>query len=150
MSFERVLICQQINLSLEERIRAVTNVCLSYFIDGPICSHKSQLSSQFYTGIRRSVNLTCYMNDGNPSKLNFTWHLPNGITRLGYYLNITSSFITVLPNQIEDFGQATCRAQNELGLFGECHINMIMGGKYYFLKEIQIFTFLFLRYTRSN
>ncbi len=84
---------------------------------------------QFFTGIRRSINLTCFMNDANPSKLNFTWSLPNGNKHLGYYLNTTSSYLTVTPNQSEDFGQVTCRAQNELGLFGECYIKMIMGGK---------------------
>ena len=70
------------------------------------------------------------MNDANPSKLNFTWLLPNGRTHLGYYLNTTSSYITFLPDYSEDFGQVICRAQNELGLFGECHINLIMGGNY--------------------
>jgi hypothetical protein len=69
------------------------------------------------------------MNDANPSKLNFTWLLPNGNKRLGYYLNTTSSYITVTPTYSEDFGKATCRAQNEFGLFGECHINIVMGGK---------------------
>ena len=69
------------------------------------------------------------MNDGNPSKLNFTWILPNGNKRLGYYLNTTSSYITYTPNYNEDFGQTTCRAQNELSLSGECHINLNMGGK---------------------
>jgi hypothetical protein len=114
-------------------------------IDGPTCSHKIQHPPQFFTGIHRSINLTCFMNDGNPSKLNFTWLLPNGNKRLGYYINTTSSYITVLPNHSDDFGEATCRAENELGLFGECHINMIMGGKYQtivfyiYKKSIHIF-----------
>ena len=73
------------------------------------------------------------MNDANPAKLNFTWILPNGETHLGHLLNQTASYITVLPNHIEDFGQVTCRAQNELDLFAECHINMIMGGNVYLL-----------------
>ncbi|CAF3221358.1 unnamed protein product [Rotaria sp. Silwood2] len=95
---------------------------------GPTCSHKIQYAPQFFTGIHRSINLTCFMNDANPSKLNFTWLLPNGHTHLGYYINTTSSYLTILPKHSEDFGQVICRAQNELGLFGECHINMIMGG----------------------
>jgi hypothetical protein len=69
------------------------------------------------------------MFNGNPSKINFTWHLPNGNVRLGSYLNTTSSYITIIPNNSTDFGEVTCRAQNELGLFGECHVNMILGGK---------------------
>jgi hypothetical protein len=69
------------------------------------------------------------MNNGNPSKINFTWHLPNKKIYLGNYLNATSSYITIIPNHIDDFGQVTCRAQNELNLFGECHINMILGGE---------------------
>ena len=69
------------------------------------------------------------MHDSNPPKLNFTWLLPNGNKHLGYYLNITSSYITLTPNHIDEFGQAICRAQNEFGLIGECHINLIMGGK---------------------
>ena len=68
------------------------------------------------------------MNDANPSKLDFTWILSNGKKYLGYYLNETSSYITVLPNSTSDFGQVTCRAQNEFGLFGECHVNIVMGG----------------------
>ncbi|CAF4568039.1 unnamed protein product [Rotaria sp. Silwood1] len=95
---------------------------------GPTCSHKTQYIPQFFTGIHRSINLTCFMNDANPSKLNFTWLLPNGHTLIGYYLNTTSSYITILPKHSEDFGQIICRAQNELNLFGECHINMVMGG----------------------
>ncbi|CAF0811340.1 unnamed protein product [Rotaria sordida] len=95
---------------------------------GPTCTHKIQYVPQFFTGIHRSINLTCFMNDANPSKLNFTWLLPNGRTHLGYYLNTTSNYITFLPDHSEDFGQVICRAQNELGLFGECHINLIMGG----------------------
>ncbi|CAF0988277.1 unnamed protein product [Adineta steineri] len=95
---------------------------------GPTCSHKIQFPLQFFTGIHRPINLTCFMNDANPSKLNFTWILPNGIERSGYYLNQTASYITVIPKQIQDFGQATCRAQNEPNLFAECHVNMIMGG----------------------
>jgi hypothetical protein len=105
------------------------SICLLYSIDAPTCSHKIQFPLQFFTGIHRPINLTCFMNDANPSKLNFTWILPNGNIRLGHYLNKTSSYITVLPTYTEDFGQVTCRAQNELDLFGECHINMIMGGK---------------------
>jgi hypothetical protein len=68
------------------------------------------------------------MNNGNPSTNNFTWHLPNGNVYLGYYLNTTSSYLTINPKSVTDFGQITCRAQNELGLFGECHINMTLGG----------------------
>lgn len=68
------------------------------------------------------------MHYGNPSKINFTWHLPNGNTRFGYYLNKSSSYITLKPTNITDFGQITCRAQNELGLFGECYFNMGLGG----------------------
>jgi hypothetical protein len=68
------------------------------------------------------------MNNGNPSKINFTWHLPNGNIRLGHYLNTTSSYITIIPNSNTDFGQVICRAQNELGLFGECYVNMSLGG----------------------
>lgn len=68
------------------------------------------------------------MKNANPSKINFTWYLPNRNTRLGHPLNKTSSYLTVVPYYISDFGQITCRAQNELGLFGECHINMVLGG----------------------
>lgn len=104
-------------------------IYLIVYIDSPTCSHKTSTTPQFFTGIHRSINLTCFMNDGNPSKLNFTWLLPNGNKRLGHYLNTTANYITITPKHSEDFGQATCRAQNELGLSGECHINMIMGGK---------------------
>ena len=68
------------------------------------------------------------MKNGNPSKINFTWHLPNGNKRLGHYLNKTSSYITIIPYHTADFGQITCRAQNELGLFGECYTKMILAG----------------------
>jgi hypothetical protein len=103
-------------------------VTVFFILDSPICSHKTPLPLQYYTGIHRPINLTCHMNNGNPSKNNFTWHLPNGNIHLGYYLNTTSSYITIIPKYITDFGQITCRAQNELGLFGECHINMTLGG----------------------
>jgi hypothetical protein len=99
-----------------------------FILDSPICSHKKLFLPQLYTGIHRPINLTCHMNNGNPSKNNFTWHLPNGHIRLGDNLNTTSSYITIIPKHTTDFGQVNCRAQNELGLFGECHINMILGG----------------------
>jgi hypothetical protein len=92
---------------------------------------------QFYTGIHRPINLTCHMNNGNPSKINFTWHLPNGNVRLGYYLNTTSSYLTIIPNTYTDFGQITCRAQNELGLFGECYMNMTLGGLLKVFSELR-------------
>ncbi|CAF3351027.1 unnamed protein product [Rotaria socialis] len=95
---------------------------------GPTCSHRIQYPPQFFTGIHRSINLTCFMNDANPSNLNFTWILPDGNTHIGYYINSTSNYLTVLPNHSDDFGQVICRAENELGLSGECHINMVMGG----------------------
>lgn len=98
------------------------------FVDSPICSYKNSLLPQVFTGIHRPINLTCHMNNGNPSKINFTWHLPNGNILLGYYLNTTSSYITLIPKTNIDFGQITCRAQNELNLFGECFINMNLGG----------------------
>lgn len=69
------------------------------------------------------------MHGANPSKLNFTWLLPNAKQRAGLYLNSTASYLTVLPNQLNEFGPITCRAQNELDLVGECRIDMIMGGK---------------------
>ena len=69
------------------------------------------------------------MHEANPVKLNFTWLLPNGNQRLGYYLNQTASYLTVTPIESDDFGQAICRAENELGLAGECQISLIMGGK---------------------
>lgn len=104
---------------------------LFYSIDGPTCSHKIQSPLQFFTGIHRPVNLTCFMNDANPSNLNFTWFLPDGSTRLGdYYINSTSNYLTILPDYTTDFGQFICRAHNELGLSGECYINMVMGGNY--------------------
>jgi hypothetical protein len=90
------------------------------------------------------------MYNGNPSKINFTWYLPNGNIYLGYYLNTTSSYITVIPDSTTDFGQATCRAQNEVGLFGECHVNMILGGesslflRVYILRLNSIYTCAFL------
>jgi len=96
------------------------------------------------------------MHDSNPSKLNFTWLLPNGNRRLGYLLNTTSSYILLTPNHSEDFGQVTCRAQNELGLIGECQVHLIMGGKqttqltkkrFTFFKKHTIFHF---RHTGSN
>ena len=68
------------------------------------------------------------MKNANPSKINFTWYLPNGNVRLGHHLNSTSGYLTIVPSYTTDFGQVTCRAQNELGLFGECHINMVLGG----------------------
>ncbi|CAF0878185.1 unnamed protein product [Adineta ricciae] len=108
--------------------QVLSNTFQTDVVYGPTCAHKVHPSHQFFTGIHRPINLTCFMNDANPSKLNFTWILPNGETHLGHLLNQTASYITVLPNHIEDFGQATCRAQNELDLFAECHINMIMGG----------------------
>ncbi|UJR31889.1 hypothetical protein I4U23_019363 [Adineta vaga] len=112
----------------QQQHQILSNTFQTDVVYGPTCAHKVQSSHQIFTGIHRPINLTCFMNDANPSKLNFTWILPNGNTRLGHHLNQTSNYITVIPNQIEDFGQATCRAQNELDLFAECHINMIMGG----------------------
>ena len=91
------------------------------------------------------------MNDANPSNLNFTWILPDGHTHIGYYINSTSNYLTVLPNHSDDFGQVICRAENELGLSGECHINMVMGGNYklfsFFYKDNKLFFFVIFRYT---
>ena len=69
------------------------------------------------------------MHDANPAELNFTWQLPDGSEQLGHSLNSTASYITVHPSQSNDFGRVTCRAQNALDLVGECHLNIIMGGK---------------------
>lgn len=107
-------------------------------LDSPICSHKFTLQPpQFYTGIGRSINLTCHMNNGNPARNNFTWHLPNGQILLGNSLNLTSSSLTITPQSYLDFGQVICRAQNELGLFGECLMNMSLGGLLKKTRSIQ-------------
>lgn len=105
-----------------------TRFVFCYILDSPICSRKITTLPEFLTGIRRPINITCHMNNGNPTKLNFTWHLPNGHKRFGNYLNRTSNYITIKATNTTDFGQITCRAQNELGLFGECHFNMVLGG----------------------
>ncbi|CAF1365858.1 unnamed protein product [Adineta steineri] len=131
---KRIFHCQAIqnskinNGNNQKQLRILSNTLQMDVSYSPICSHKISFLSQFYTGIHRPINLTCHMLNGNPPKNNFTWHLPNGNIRLGHYLNISSSYITIIPNQYTDFGQVTCRAQNELGLFGECHVNMILGG----------------------
>lgn len=100
----------------------------SFLLDSPRCSSRSPFPPDILTALGRPINLTCHMNNGNPSKINFTWHLPNGHIRLGHYLNATSSYITVIPKEIDEFGPTICRAQNDLGLFGQCHLKMILGG----------------------
>ena len=129
MSSECVIIRQQINLSLGKTTPVSIlsfSLCLP---DAPKCAQKTQSSPQFYTGLRRPINLTCFMHGANPSKLNFTWLLPNKKQRSGVYLNSTASYLTVLPNQLDEFGPVICRAQNELDLVGECRLNIMMGGK---------------------
>ncbi|CAF3767718.1 unnamed protein product [Rotaria sordida] len=132
---KRIFHCEAIQKHLnnnnekqQEQHRILSNILQMDVAYSPICSHKISFVPEYSTGIHRPINLTCHMNNGNPSKLNFTWHLPNGNIYLGYYLNKTSSHITIIPNSNIDFGQITCRAQNELGLFGECHFNMVLGG----------------------
>ena len=100
----------------------------SSLLDSPRCSSKTPFLPDILTARGRPINLTCHMNNGNPSKINFTWLLPNGHIRLGHRLNATSSYITVIPQQIDEFGPIICRAQNHLGLFGQCHLKMILGG----------------------
>ena len=112
----------------QRRIHCLSVVDVLFFLDSPICSHKFTLQPQIYTGIGRSINLTCHMKNGNPARNNFTWHLPNGQIVLGSSLNLTSSYLTITPLNYVNFGQVICRAQNELGLFGECHMNMSLGG----------------------
>ncbi|CAF0986525.1 unnamed protein product [Rotaria magnacalcarata] len=111
-----------------EQHRILSNILQMDIAYSPICSRKTTTLPEFLTGIRRPINITCHMNNGNPTKINFTWHLPNGHKRFGNYLNKTSNYITIKADNITDFGQITCRAQNELGLFGECHFNMVLGG----------------------
>ncbi|CAF2879252.1 unnamed protein product [Rotaria sp. Silwood2] len=116
------------NDNQQEQHRILSNILQLDVAYSPICSRKISFVPEFSTGIHRPINLTCHMINGNPTKINFTWHLPNENIRLGHYLNKTSSYITIIPNYNTDFGQITCRAQNELGLFGECHFNMVLGG----------------------
>ncbi|UJR14833.1 hypothetical protein I4U23_001818 [Adineta vaga] len=110
-----------------QQLRILSNTLQMDVAYSPICSQKTLFPIQLYTGINRTINLTCHMSNGNPAKINFTWHLPNGNIHLGSYLNTSSSYITYLPTHNTDFGQVTCRAQNNLGLSGECHVNMILG-----------------------
>lgn len=125
-----VLVCQQRNRLSEEEgeEKHCTEEDVLFISDSPICSQKFASPPQLYTGIGRPINFTCHMNNGNPTRNNFTWHLPNGSIYFGHSLNSTSSYLTITPGSITDFGQITCRAQNELGLAGECHINMSLGG----------------------
>ncbi|CAF1279939.1 unnamed protein product [Adineta ricciae] len=130
---KRTLHCQAVqtpSIKSEQhapQLRILSNTLQLDVAYSPICSQKNSSPPQLYTGINRAINLTCHMSNGNPTKVNFTWHLPNGNIYLGSYLNTSSSYITYLPAYTTDFGQVICRAQNELGLFGECHVNMILG-----------------------
>ncbi|CAF3682043.1 unnamed protein product [Rotaria sp. Silwood1] len=116
------------NENQQEQYRILSNILQMDVAYSPICSRKISFVPEYSTGIYRPINLTCHMNNGNPTKINFTWHLPNGNIYLGHNLNKTSNYITIIPNYNTDFGQITCRAQNELGLFGDCHFNMVLGG----------------------
>lgn len=102
------------------------NFAFASSLDAPKCVQST--TQLVYTGLRRPVNLTCFMHDGNPSKLNFTWQLPTGNIRPGHPLNSTGTSLIVLPDQFDHFGSVLCRAQNELDFTGECRINLIMGG----------------------
>ena len=105
-------------------------------IDGPKCAHRTSSSLQTYTGLHRPINVTCFMHEGNPSELNFTWILPDQTVRKGFPLNSTSNILTVQPDHFDDFGIFICRAQNALDLVGECKINLIMGGESFSSKQL--------------
>jgi hypothetical protein len=100
-----------------------------YVLDSPICSSKSLFPWQIFAALGRPINIACHMHNGNPSKLNFTWHLPNGHIRLGRDLNATSSSLSLIPYRHDEFGSIICQAQNELGLAGQCHLKMVLGGE---------------------
>ena len=69
------------------------------------------------------------MHHGNPSTINFTWHLPNGEILRGNHLNSSSNSIRFIPKDRHQFGVIICRGQNEYSLAGQCHLKMTLGGK---------------------
>lgn len=112
-----------------QELRKNSFIFIVFSLDAPQCAHRGSSIQHVYTGLRRPINLTCFMHEGNPPKLNFTWILPNHTYHKGFFINSTLNILTVTPKQLDDFGSVTCRAQNELDLVGECRINIVMGGK---------------------
>lgn len=109
-------------------IRAILSL-----LDSPRCLSKSLLL--LYTGLNRPINLTCHMLAGNPSTINFTWHLPNGDIRRGQSLNSTSTSLRFIPKDRHQFGLIICRGQNEYSLAGQCHLKMVLGGEKILLEH---------------
>lgn len=109
----------------------------SFDSDSPLCSSNSLIPQALYVGLGRQVNLTCHMFIGNPANINFTWHLPNGAIHFGENYNSTSNFLSFKPKSNEDFGSIICRGENNIGLFDQCQIRIMLGG----LKNSKFFSF---------